>query len=733
MGQSTWGVVRMVRRGAVLGLALLCLVQGELRGPVDKCAGQCQQVYSLNQANFEQVRPSLDACQAGCQFFGRIEARNGFQDTLGNLQSCNQSCDKRYEGALHPACQSGCGFHFDSNVSAQRSSQLTRQGPSPPAPIFTRGPPPPPPTFPRARGPTFVRTQGPPRPTVFRPEGSSQAWQETPRTSVQPQPQAVPRMSQAPVPRGNIPSFLNIFRAPGPVMLRPQSFNVTPQRVTPVMATPPPQAHMVTKENPRGPTIIGFSVPQLLSRAQNIIPRMDQAAPRMQKMPTMEEIFSKMEEPEIDEDVEIFDEGHPRFEGRPSFEFNLPSMDRVFEEIGEVLPKMEQRMEPLMNRVMEIEIENPFEEFKETPRMSMMPRFPGNFLGHRDRDDDFDFGGLLDHLTNQVMSSQFSRSWSPFGQPEVGKLTVIKAGPGFHDEKHYDIRPNGKLTEVTETTIHKDALEHESPMDVHFNSNDVEVFHTEDKPAETDVKATEDIEAENEIASEPVMDVWAVEEENEVSNEPDLKAGESVEFQPKNLPFLAVLRNTVEENERMSEQLLQRYRTLAEQEYRDDYTCNSNHLKWSDWVACLHARVGVPRWLTAATISLGIVFSVWLCLVIPSAAPKQRIRALVIKTEKPSAALAKAKEAEAASKACEAAGVDPKTVVSVVRVDLPPSYGDVRPASPAPSYKSDMGVPASPAPSYRSVAPATKEEDAEEKVVLEPVHGEEEKKKDSVA
>ena len=45
----------------------------------------------------------------------------------------------------------------------------------------------------------------------------------------------------------------------------------------------------------------------------------------------------------------------------------------------------------------------------------------------------------------------------------------------------------------------------------------------------------------------------------------------------------------------------------------------------------MHARVGVPRWLTAATISLGIVFSVWLCLVIPTAAPKQRLRALVIK------------------------------------------------------------------------------------------------------
>merc|ERR1712071_33208 len=119
-------------------------------------------------------------------------------------------------------------------------------------------------------------------------------------------------------------------------------------------------------------------------------------------------------------------------------------------------------------------------------------------------------------------------------------------------------------------------------------------------------------------------------------------------------------RNTVEENERISQQILSKYRSMAEEEYLDDNSCSSHHLKWSDWVACLHARVGVPRWLTAATISLGIVFSVWLCLVIPSAAPKQRIRALVTRTEqKPSAALAKAKEAEAAAKACEAAGVDP--------------------------------------------------------------------------
>ena len=60
--------------------------------------------------------------------------------------------------------------------------------------------------------------------------------------------------------------------------------------------------------------------------------------------------------------------------------------------------------------------------------------------------------------TSSNSSTQFSRSWSPFGKPEVGKLTVIKAGPGFHDEKHYDIGPNGKLTEISEIPIHIDRV-----------------------------------------------------------------------------------------------------------------------------------------------------------------------------------------------------------------------------------------------------------------------------------
>merc|ERR1712050_388372 len=333
----------------------------------------------------------------------------------------------------------------------------------------------------------------------------------------------------------------------------------------------------------------------------------------------------------------------------------------------------------------------------------------------------------------------------------------------------------------TESPMHKDALEHENPMDVHFDSNDVEIFNPEEKmEAESSEEVKED-------TSEPVMDVWAIEEnvaekeeeqeqekeneekqenqENEDSNskvesnmnQDNLIANEEKEeespevlpqvkvseFSVKEYPFLDVLRNTVEENERMSQQLLNRYRSLADREYRDDYTCNSEHLKWSDWVACLHARVGVPRWLTAATISLGIVFSVWLCLVIPSSAPKQRLRALVIKAEKPSAAVAKAKEAEAAAstaaaaakaKEAEAAGYDAKDyVVAVVNVDMPPTYGDcATPGSPAPSYKSDMAgpvVPGSPAPSYKSVDIPVEKEEKGEKAELEPVH----EKKDTVA
>ena len=107
---------------------------------------------------------------------------------------------------------------------------------------------------------------------------------------------------------------------------------------------------------------------------------------------------------------------------------------------------------------------------------------------------------------------------------------------------------------------------------------------------------------------------------------------------------------------------------------------NLYYRSWSDWVSCLHAKVGVPRWLTAATISLGIIFSLWLCLVIPSTAPKRKVKTVFIKGEKPSASLTKAVEvaAKAKAKEAEAAGFNPGdymvAVINVSGQDLPPTY-----------------------------------------------------------
>merc|ERR1711872_945971 len=572
---------------------------------------------------------------------------------------------------------------------------------------------------------TMMRSE-PPRPTMMRSESPRPTMtilpmqSEASRSSMMRNEPPRPMMTM----RAQNP-FLNLMRSQGPIMIRSQNIPMIPQTMTemsprPSNMSPPQQSQqgpVITKENPNGPTIIGFSLPQLLSRVNSMIPnRMEQAAvPRV---------------------MEISVRNSFRDFQRPSM--CLPEMPRMVE--GIFGRKDDDIIEPLLEEALFGDEDVDTEDFIQE---SLFGR----------KDDDIEpfggFEGLFEQINNhmgRLMSSMPQqlggiRGMLPFGQPtEMGKLTVIKAGPGFHEEKHFDIGPNGKLTEVKPIEMH-DALEHANPMDTHFNSNDVEVFHDKDedvaKNSEFDIT-----EAQSEkVEKEPVMDVRGLEEQ-----EPELPKAEVVEsvedFGAKEYPFLSVLRNTVEENERISQQILSKYRAMAGEEYLDDNSCSSHHLKWSDWVACLHAKVGVPRWLTAATISLGIVFSVWLCRVIPSSAPKQRLRALVIKAEKPSAAVAKAKEAEAAASAAaaakakeaEAAGYDAKDyVVAVVNVDMPPTYGDcATPGSPAPSYKSDMAgpvVPGSPAPSYKSVDIPVEKEEKGEKAELEPVH----EKKDTVA
>merc|ERR1711973_537842 len=232
-------------------------------------------------------------------------------------------------------------------------------------------------------------------------------------------------------------------------------------------------------------------------------------------------------------------------------------------------------------------------------------------------------------------------------------------------------------------------------MDSHFDSEDVEVFTV---PHEDITKTESAAEVVENVDAAPVMDVRGLEEQEPleaIKEEPRVSVEE---WEVEELPYLSVLRNSVEERARdWSEKMLERYRSLAESEYLDN-ECTSRNLSWSDWVSCLHAKVGVPRWLTAATISLGIIFSLWLCLVIPTTAPKRKVKTLFIKGEKPSVAVIKA---------AEAAGFNPgEYMVAVINVDMPPTYGEVTPGSPAPSY--------------RSVDTETT------RVALEPVHGKKE-------
>jgi len=430
---------------------------------------------------------------------------------------------------------------------------------------------------------------------------------------------------------------------------------------------------------------------------------------------------------------------------QPSFvSINLPGL---FHQINRVMPKL--------NQIVERTFSNPFERESEfsLPALSSMPSFdslpsiprlPGGFFGRKDSDeveplfDDF-LGAINSQMNNMFQAlpkMDNLNSWSPFpfGKSR-GKITVIKAGPGFMEEKHYDIDPEGNVHEVNEPVMRNDALEHVNPLDSNMNESDVEVFSV---PTEVEIipQEKEDFGSVHvEPVEEPVDDtpeqaevaeIPRTVEEKEEAKEPQPLIRARPIFELENMdPFLSVLRNSIQEGDRMKEQIFNNYRAWKNAEYKDNNSCSSDHLRWSDWVACVHVKMGVPRWLTAATIALGIIFSVWLCLIIPTSAPKQRIRSLVIKTEKlslPSTMTGKEKMSAAEAKEAEANGRN-EAVVAVIKVDLPPHYTEVTPGSPAPSYKSDMvpPIPGSPAPSYKSVDTSVKPEEPK----IEPVHGRE--------
>lgn len=96
-----------------------------------------------------------------------------------------------------------------------------------------------------------------------------------------------------------------------------------------------------------------------------------------------------------------------------------------------------------------------------------------------------------------------------------------------------------------------------------------------------------------------------------------------------------------------------------------DHICkrNSKDMSWSDVFSCLHHRMRVPRWLSIASISLCIIFIIWLCLIIPQNAPKQKVK----------------KEKDLSAKEKEALSIVSMHLAHATSVpnDLPPSYEEI--------------------------------------------------------
>merc|ERR1719245_2330924 len=131
------------------------------------------------------------------------------------------------------------------------------------------------------------------------------------------------------------------------------------------------------------------------------------------------------------------------------------------------------------------------------------------------KDDDVEpFSGLFSQfgrMMNSLPQLDNLRNMMPWsGGVGGGKLTVIKAGPGFHEEKNYDIGADGHITEVKPVSMMNDALEHQNPMDSHFDSEDVEVFTV---PHEDITKTESAAEVVENVDAAPVMDVRGLEEQ----------------------------------------------------------------------------------------------------------------------------------------------------------------------------------------------------------------------------
>eukprot|EP00095_Tigriopus_kingsejongensis_P008284 maker-scaffold980_size74003-snap-gene-0.20 protein:Tk08284 transcript:maker-scaffold980_size74003-snap-gene-0.20-mRNA-1 annotation:"transmembrane protein 59-like" len=275
----------------------------------------------------------------------------------------------------------------------------------------------------------------------------------------------------------------------------------------------------------------------------------------------------------------------------------------------------------------------------------------------------------MSHMMNQMMGSM-----PGFGQQlpqgSSGRMVVVRSGPGYHEEKTYKINPDGSKTEIESEVVRdgeqvsqitdrngkllNDMMNHHNPLDAKSPEdikNDAEIIETKtNEMEESDVNVDrQNILREIENDRNKIFGLFFKPKYEEKSKDSSFIHG--YDFQDFEEPKISEGLRPYQDDPR-------RFRTMMCSE-------PSDQMKWSDWVSCLHMRMGLPRWLTAATISLGIVFIIWLCLVIPTNAPKQK------------APMTKAMEAAQSGHAKKLELASTEYPPAYNKLDLPPSYDDI--------------------------------------------------------
>jgi len=121
------------------------------------------------------------------------------------------------------------------------------------------------------------------------------------------------------------------------------------------------------------------------------------------------------------------------------------------------------------------------------------------------------------------------------------------------------------------------TVAHENPMDSSFDEDDVEIF----KPLDNSQNSLESLESQNSLESlesqnslEPLS---SLEESLDSLSAPVPQVKEDPEEESVN-PFLSVIRNSIEEGEKLKEEFIKKYRSFKDSEYTDTSTCNSENL-----------------------------------------------------------------------------------------------------------------------------------------------------------